>query len=170
MHTRFLYITDKAKSPAEATMSAENWFNSFVPQDEAYDENGDFIDENANVAFFDWYVVGGRWNYALVFANLDDRRLVDLFENSSYNRNTDDRYKDNFSLFFPNADNPAETISAYQNIAMLITENIYNNLILELKDQFVDYYFESYEDININLIPKADLIGKAYAVVIDYHN
>ena len=49
-------------------------------------------------------------------------------------------------------------LSAYQNIAMLITENIYNNLILELKDQFVDYYFESYEDININLIPKADLI------------
>lgn len=170
MHTRFLYITDKAKSPTEATAIAESWFDAFDPLDQAYDENGDLINEYANVAFFDWYVVGGRWNYALVFANLDDRRLLDLFENSAYNRNTNDKYKDNFSLFFPNENNPAETIPGWSTNSMLITENIYNNLILELKEQYVDYYFESCEDIAIHSIPKADLIGKAYAVVIDYHN
>jgi hypothetical protein len=187
MHTRFIYITNKATNSAQAIEEAHTWFNSFVSQDQAYDKDGNCIDEYANVAFFDWYEIGGRWNNDLVFADLDDRRLVDLYKNSEYlnsvNANAPLREfaKQKFSLFFPNIDNPFKNLSGgINNInpnsnSMLITENIYNNLIsTELKDSYIDYYLDGidslYNTTDILDVPKNYLIGKAYAVVVDYHN
>jgi len=178
MHYRMIVTMDKEKAndSKEARHFVQGWL----------DENGFCGQGRFASGMADWFVIGGRWSGDLSSVRLDKVKLktcVEEFEKDfGWNTSAEDTEKQRreqfasmFNKYFPDYTgvipfwrdkyNPI----GEEDDAQIIDKVLYDNLIKELIAEEEYKHFCDIEEDEVDL-SEEQLVGKKWAVVVDYHN
>lgn len=177
MHQRLFYVTSKGNSriPKKTPENVIVEFNKYMSTFRVDDEYDEAIPNNA---FFDWYVIGGRWSGELSVIDLNNDKVEKFYEEIKIiwgDTDTEEKqhlkYKKIFKKYFPKYKGippfpfmrDSYTVNGYADDVKIVTKDIYEKLLVKCDEGDEGIIFS--KDVK----DKSNLIGKTYVVVVDYH-
>jgi len=149
--------------------------------------NEGFVDQERRFgcAPADWFVIGGRWSGTLTRMMLDKKKVEQFYKEFEkkygWHTNSEIKRKDRkkqakklFKKYFPNYTGELifwrDTYKdlGYEDDAMIITPQIYDELLKEHEGSYEDG--EHFWDLDYDEVNPETYIGKKWIVCIDYHS